>query len=193
MSKTDELISQGRLAGYDIQTKAGINRTVHYTTGRFGKQSLKKLYGIKELPVLHNSTRLALLIMREAHSGPDSTNHQRLPSDIIRRAWSFALVYKPYKLALYVSKSCPCCILDQAKQRTVQQKIGQLNLNCLSPSPPFLDLSKDLPGPFKLKHRERKTWILIYLCNVSEALHLQKNKSCNYSLKHCVWSQESSK
>ena len=30
--------------------------------------------------------------MREAHSGPDSTNHQRLPSDIIGRAWSFELV-----------------------------------------------------------------------------------------------------
>ena len=142
MSKTDELISQGRLAGYDVETKAGINCTVHYTTGRFGKQSLKKLYGIEELPVLHNSMRLALLIMREAHSGPDSTNHWRSPSDIIGRAWSFALVYKPYKLALYVSKSCPHCILDQAKQRTVQQKIGQLDPNCLSPSPLFSD------GPF---------------------------------------------
>ena len=99
MSKTDELISQGRLSGYDVQTKAGINRTVPYTPGRFGKQSLKKLYGIEELPVLQNSMRLALLIMRYAHSGPDSTNHQRSPSDFIGRAWSFALVYKPYKLA----------------------------------------------------------------------------------------------
>ena len=93
----------------------------------------------------------------------------------------FALVYKPYKLALNVLKSCPRYILDQAKQKTVQQKIGQLDPDCLSPSPPFSDVSADLAGPFKLKYRERKTWILIYLCNVSKALHFQLVE--NYSAK----------
>ena len=34
-------------------------------------------------------------------------------------------------------------------------------------------MSVDLVGPVKLKHREWKTWILINLCNVSKALHLQ--------------------
>ena len=100
MKEKDELISQGRLNGYDIQTKEGYNRSVHYTSGRFGKETLMKLYSILELPVFHNSTRLALLIMREAHSGADSTNHRRSPSDIIGRARQYALIYKPYKLAL---------------------------------------------------------------------------------------------
>ena len=68
MKETDQLISQGHLTGYDVTTKDGINRSVHYTTGRFGKESLMKLYGISKLPILHNSSRLALLIMREAHS-----------------------------------------------------------------------------------------------------------------------------
>ena len=68
MKETDQLISQGCLTGYDVTTKDGINRSVHYTTGRFGKESLMKLYGIAELPVLHNTMRLALLKMREAHS-----------------------------------------------------------------------------------------------------------------------------
>ena len=86
MKERDELISQGRLNGYDIQTKEGYNRSIHYTTGRFGKETLMKLYGISELPVLHNSMRLALLIMREAHSGADSMSHQRSPMDIIGRA-----------------------------------------------------------------------------------------------------------
>ena len=127
MKETDELISQGRLNGYDIQTKEGYNQSVHYTTGRFGKETLMKLYGIPELPVLHNSTRLALLIMREAHSGADSLNHRRSPSDIIGRARQYALIYKPYKLALQVSKTCPRCILEEAKRKPVQQKIGQLD------------------------------------------------------------------
>ena len=82
MKETDQLISQGCLTGYDVTTKDGINRSVHYTTGRFGKESLMKLYGISELPILHNSSRLALLIMREAHSGADSISHRKGPSDI---------------------------------------------------------------------------------------------------------------
>ena len=65
MKETDQLISQGRLTGFDINIKDGINRSVYYTTGRFGKEFLLKLYGISKLPILHNSSRLALLIMRE--------------------------------------------------------------------------------------------------------------------------------
>ena len=42
-------------------------------------------------------------------------------------------------------------------------------------------MSADLSGPFRIKYRERKTWILIYLCNVSKALHLQLVE--NYSAK----------
>ena len=157
MKETDELFSQGRLRGYDIIKRDGINRSIHYTTGRFGRESLIKLYGISELPILHNSTRLALLIMRESHSGADSTSHRRSPADIIGRACQFAVLYNPYRLALQVSKSCPCCILEEAKKKPVQQKIGQLNEDCLTPSPPFNDVSADLTGPFHIKHRERKT------------------------------------
>ena len=38
-----------------------------------------------------------------------------------------------------------------------------------------------MAGPFYIKHRERKTWVLIYLCKVSKALHLQIVE--NYSAK----------
>merc|ERR1712243_265576 len=46
---------------------------------------------------------------------------------------------------------------------------------------PFNDVSADLAGPFRIKHRERKTQVLIYLCSVSKALHLQIVE--NYSSK----------
>ena len=169
MKETDELISQGRLRGYDVITRDGINRSIHYTTGRFGRESLIKLYHISELLILHNTSILALLIMREAHSGADSTSHRRSPADIIGRSCQFPVIYKPYRLALQVSKSCHCCILEEAKKKPVQQKIGQLNDDCLTP---FNDVSADLAGPFCIKHRKRKTWVLIYLCNLSKALHL---------------------
>merc|ERR1712240_165303 len=35
MKETDYLLSQGRLRGYDVETKEGYTCTVHYTTGRF--------------------------------------------------------------------------------------------------------------------------------------------------------------
>ena len=81
MTETDNFLSQGHLNGYDIQTQDGYNHTVHYTTGRFGKDTLQKLYTVPELPVLHNSTRLTLLIMREAHCGADGTNQRKSPSE----------------------------------------------------------------------------------------------------------------
>lgn len=33
MKETDNLLSHGRLRGYDVETKEGYTRTVHYTTG----------------------------------------------------------------------------------------------------------------------------------------------------------------
>ena len=95
MEETDLLISQGRLEGFSIETIDGINRSVHYTTGRFGSNTTKKLYGVDRLPVLHNTSRLALLILREAHAGAEDTNHRRSPSDIIGRGRTFGYVYKP--------------------------------------------------------------------------------------------------
>ena len=61
------------------------NRAIHYTTGRFGKDSLQNLYGVPELSVLHYSTRLALLIIREKHQGAESKNHWKSTANIIGR------------------------------------------------------------------------------------------------------------
>ena len=57
------------------------------------EDSAEILYDIPELPVIHNSTSLALMIMREANCGADCTNHRNSPSDIIGRAWQYAVIY----------------------------------------------------------------------------------------------------
>ena len=62
--------------------------------------------------------------------------------------------------------------------------MGQVGLDCLTPSPPFSNVSADLAGPFRIKYKERKTWVLIYLCNVSKALHLQPVE--NYMAKAVI-------
>ena len=62
--------------------------------------------------------------------------------------------------------------------------MGQIGLDSLVPSPPFSNVSAVLAGPFRIKYKERKTWVLIYLCNVSKALHLQPVE--NYTAKAVI-------
>ena len=103
---------------------------------------------------------------------------------MIRRSCQYALIYKPYNLALQVSRNCPRCSLEDAKKKRNSQKMGQIGLDSLVPSPPFSNVSADLAGPFRIKYKERKTWVLIYLCNVSKALHLQPVE--NYTAKAVI-------
>ena len=44
MSLTDSLLSQGQLENLDVYTKEGINRTIHYSKGRFFHKSNIALY-----------------------------------------------------------------------------------------------------------------------------------------------------
>ena len=62
--------------------------------------------------------------------------------------------------------------------------MGQIGLDSLTPLPLFSNVSADLAGPFRIKYKERKTWVLIYLCNVSKALHLQPVE--NYMAKAVI-------
>merc|ERR1711867_46415 len=184
MKETDNILYEESMKKTDNLLSQGYTRTVHYTTGRFGKTNLQTLYGISELPVLHNSTRLALLITREAHQGQAGVNHRKSPSDMIGRSWQYALIYKPYNLPLQVAKNCPRCSLEDAKSKRNKQKMGQVGPDCQTPSPPFSNVSADLAGPFRIKNKERKTWVLIYLSNISKALHLQPVE--NYTAKAII-------
>ena len=100
---------------------------------------------------------------------------------VIGRGRQFTYIYKPYNLATQVVKSCPHCSLEKSIKNPLQQKMGLLHEEALTPSPPFTDVSADLTGPLKLKGRERKTWILVYVCNVTKAVHLEAVES--YSAK----------
>ena len=72
-------------------------------------------------------------------------------------------------------------MLEDAKARRIEQKIGEIEVDRLKPSPPFNNVTVDLAGPFRIKYKEKKVWSLIYLCNNSKALHLQTVE--NYTAK----------
>ena len=61
--------------------------------------------------------------------------------------------------------------LKEAKNKSLQQKMGLLNLDCITLSPPSSNVSANLAVPFSLYYEKQKMWILINLCNVSKAQH----------------------
>ena len=178
MEETDILLSKGQLLNLDIQTKEGINRTLHVTTGRFGKEGVKALYDKEALPVISASSKVAQLILRDCHQGSNNLNHRKA-EDALARSRRFAYIVKGYTAAKQVCSSCPKCKLIQA--RTLSQKIGTIAVDRLKASPPFSSVSADLSGPLLVKQLgarqpskgTHKIWVIIYLCNVSKAVHLQ--------------------
>ena len=135
MADTETLIAADKLKQYSIETKESINRLIHVSTGRFNHDGVSALYSVGELPVIHNTSRLAKMILREAHMGQDNLSHRKSPSDIIGRSREHAVIYKPYHLAVSVVKSCPRCMLEEAKTKRLGQKIGEIEVNRLgSPS-----------------------------------------------------------
>ena len=125
--------------------------------------SCQSLYGTSLLPVLDNSASLALPKMREVHQGHVGVNHCKSPPDMIERSQQYVLIYKPHILAHQVSRNCPRWSLEDTKNN---QKMDQVVPNCLTPLPPFSNLSADLAGLSRIKYKERKTWVLINLYNM---------------------------
>ena len=68
----------------------------------------------------------------------------------------FAVIIKPYNLAVSVSSGYPRCNLQEAKAKKVQQKIGQIKVDRLKPAPPFSNITADLAGPFCIKPKESR-------------------------------------
>merc|ERR1711989_11419 len=86
------------------------------TRGRL-KKGLPKILGIEKLPILLSSSRLAELIMIEAHQ----ENHDGAPGTLVRsrtRAW----IYRGCYLARKVSARCVNC--RAAVPVTQRQRMG---------------------------------------------------------------------
>ena len=132
--------------------------------------SLQSLYESSVLPVLHNSTSLALPIMREVHQGYVGVNHWKSPPNMSGGSEQYALIYNPHNLAHQVSRNHPRWTLEDSKNN---QKTDQVVPDCQTPLPPFSNLSADLAGLPGFKYKEGKTWFLIYLCNMLKVLHLK--------------------
>ena len=175
MGLTDQLFSDGQLDNISARTVAGLNRTLHVTQGRLSTTALAAVTGQEELPVISAHSPLAELIVRGAHMGEHGTNHKG-DRDCLARTREVAYLHKPMWLIKKISTSCTFCQLK--KRIPASQLIGKIPVDKVLPSPPFTLVSIDLCGHFWVKPTNRsrssvKVWILIYLCDVSKALHCE--------------------
>ena len=174
MGETDSLFSQGKLKHFQGSSRTidGVNRTIHVISGRMSNSALKALSGQEELPIVSSTTKLAHMIVLSAHK---SGGH-KMASDTLARTRLIAYIYKPGNLIKRVLDSC--CLCKIKMEKSSQQLMGKLPLYKVGPTPPFQNVSIDLVGPFSVKptlasRTQIKTWILMYLCDVSKALHTE--------------------
>ena len=73
--------------------------------------SLLELFGVTQLPILARQTRLARLIMMEAHS----EDHRLTPTDVLARSRQRAWIVRGRYLAKEVCRACPLCKLNRRK------------------------------------------------------------------------------
>ena len=122
----DILLSQGKCGNQNVSTEEGINRSVHYVTGRFGEDGNRKLYGMKSLPLIHPDSKIAKLLLISAHEGSSLTPSHSGFMKTLATSRNRCFIYKGLPLAKKVCIECPQCIKDRAEICT--QKMGLLSL-----------------------------------------------------------------
>ena len=122
------------------------------------------------LPVLHNSTSLALLIMREVHQGYVGVNHWKSPPNMSGGSEQYALIYNPHNLAHQVSRNRSQWSLEDARN---DRKMHHVIPEYQTPSPPVSNLSADLARLPGSEYKEERNGSLIYLCNVLKVPYIK--------------------
>ena len=121
-----------------------MSKGIVYVRGRCDG-SLMELLGVARLPVLVRHSRLALLIMLEAHC----EDHRSSASNVLARSRQRAWIIRGRFLAKLVCKSCPLCKLNRRKM--TQQLMADIPAHQLYPCLPFSYVSLDFAGPYMAK------------------------------------------
>ena len=166
MPATNVALKEGRLRELDIRDDNGLK----VIQGR-ASTGMKKFFGEGTLPVIMASTRVAHLIMLDAHyqdhAGKDITLATSRHS-----AW----IVNATKLAKEICKKCLRCRFLRKQLET--QKISALPNQVQIPSPPFTNIGIDLLGPIMVKamvnkRARMKVWVVIFLCLNVKAVSME--------------------
>ena len=136
---------------------------VIYTKGRLGP-NMKRVLGPDKLMVLSPRSRLATLIMTQAHR----EDHRRDGGDTLFRSRKFAWIVRGRPLADRVVKNCGFC--KSQKKETLVQQMGNLPDEKFDiPCRPFSQICIDLTGPMEVvamnnARSKLKTWPILFCC-----------------------------
>ena len=166
MPETVSALKAGRLRELDIQDR----NSLKVIQGR-ASTGIRHFFGQGELPVIMGSTRLAFLIMLDAHK-QDHAGRDITMATSRHTAW----IVNAKKLAKSIVRNCIRCrflrkILESQKMASIPE-ILQL------PASPFTNIGVDLLGPLKVKamvnkQAQMKVWVVIFLCLNSKAVAME--------------------
>ena len=141
------------------------------TKGRLGKGAFKVL-GVTELPILSHNSRLAELIMLNAHMQDHKGGKITL-----WRSRTKAWILRGADLATRIARNCLIYRAKAAHPST--QRMGSLPEERISPdTKPFTAICLDLLGPTLVKvmtnkRAHMKVWLFLFVCQTTRALHTQ--------------------
>ena len=163
MPETVAAQAAGKLRELDIQELNGLK----VIRGR-ASTGLQHFFGSKYLPVIMNSTRVAYLIMLNAHC-QDHAGRDVTMAMSRHDAW----IINAKRLAKRIVKDCIRCRF--LRKLLEGQKMAILPDVLQLPSPPFTNVGLDLVGPITVKamvHKRAtmKVWVAIFVCLNTKAV-----------------------
>ena len=160
MFQTKQMEKAGHLDSLAVFWEDGIC----YTRGRIDSESMERILGKSQLPVLSPKSRLAELYMIYSHR----EDHRRSPNDCNWRSRRFAWIVSSNDLARRVTSSCARCKVTHRRHQT--QRIADLPRELFeAPVQVYSNVLLDHCGPFLVssptrKRTKMKTWVLLVSC-----------------------------
>ena len=147
-----------------------IHQGLWVTRGRIRK-GIKAILGQTELPILMPTSRVAHLVMMEAHN-----QHHRGPKDTLWRSRSVAWIHRGKQLARKIERTCRKCIKDRKKTQT--QRMADLPAEKFEICRPWTNVCLDLSGHIEVKamtnvRSKMKAYPLVIACLNTGALAIQ--------------------
>ena len=132
---------------------------------------MEHFFGQDNLPVIMGNTRIAELIMLEAHYQDHAAKDITLAMSR-HTAW----IVNGRKLATKICKSCVRC--RYLRKLLQNQKMADLPDTLQCPAPPFTNVGLDLLGPITIKamvnkRARMKVWVVIFICLNTKAVSME--------------------
>ena len=166
MPATIAAVNAGRLRELDIQEIDGLK----VVQGR-AASGMQKFFGQNSLPVIMASTRVAYLIMLDAHC-KDHTGRDITLAMSRHTAW----IINAKKLSKNIVRNCVRC---RFLRKLIEiQKMASIPDILQVPSPPFTNIGIDLLGPLIVKPMVNKrasmiVWVVLFVCLNVKAISME--------------------